>query len=61
MKINHKDSDNYKLHVWCMGKNYKVFCQKGEKYDEIAKITFQQSQKLLAENLHERPLIQNIQ
>ena len=28
---------------------------------KLQKVTFQKSQKLLAENLHERPPIQNIQ
>ena len=39
----------------------KHICQKGEKRNEIAKGVFQKSQKLLAENLRERPSIQNIQ
>ena len=33
-----------------------------EKYAMISqKVTFQKSQKMLAENLHERPPIQNVQ
>ena len=45
-------------HNW---KIKKCFSQIWEKLDKIAKGHFQKSQKLLAENLHERPPIQNIQ
>ena len=44
-------------------KNQRValVCQKGEKCGKLQKVFFQKSQKLFAENLHERPPIQNIQ
>ena len=43
-------------------KNQRVaFVKNGEKWGEIAKLNLQKSQKLLAENLHERPPIRNIQ
>ena len=39
----------------------ECFCQKGENEGQSQKVSFQKSQKLLAENHHERPSIQNIQ
>ena len=38
-----------------------LLLSKRRKIRKLQKIIFQKSQKLLAENLHERPLIQNIQ
>ena len=46
-------------HIWKKIKG--LFWRKGDKCGEIAKGHFPKSQKLLAENLHERPPIQNIQ
>ena len=44
-------------HTW---KIMGCFCQKGENEVKLQKVIFQKSRKL-AENLHERPPIQNIQ
>ena len=38
-----------------------AFAKKEKYVMKSQKVTFQKSQKLLAENLHERPPIQNIQ
>ena len=46
-------------HIW---KILKItFAKKEKNVMKWQKVTFQKSQKLLAENLHERPRIQNIQ
>ena len=46
-------------HIW---KSKGYFCLKKEKYTvKLQKVIFPKSQKLLVENLHERPPIQNIQ
>ena len=46
-------------HIW---KNLKVaFAKKEKNVMKSQKVAFQKSQKLLAENLHERPPIQDIQ
>ena len=42
-------------------KSKRCFCQKGENVVKLQKVIFQKSHKLLTENLHERPPIQNIQ
>ena len=43
-------------------KNQRVaFVKKEKNVVKSQKVTFQKSQKLLTENLHERPAIQNIQ
>ena len=45
-------------HIW---KNQGDAFAKEKNAMKLQKVTFQKSQKLLAENLHERPHIQNIQ
>ena len=45
-------------HIW---KIKGFLLSKGENAVKVQKVLFQKSQKLLAENLHERPPIQNIQ
>ena len=60
IKINHiwtliSYSTPYEAHL-------RFFCQKGEKWGEIAKINIKKkpkSQKLLTENHHKKPLVQN--
>ena len=55
-----KGSDPYKRPNYL--KNFKVAFAKNEKnLMKSQMVTFQKSQKLLAENLRERPSIQNIQ
>ena len=50
------------LSLWSTSEKLKVcFCQKGENAMKLQNVTFQKSQKPFAENLHERPPIQNIQ
>ena len=46
-------------HIW---KPQRIaFVKKEKNMVKLQKVTFQKSQKLLFENLHERPPIQNIQ
>ena len=46
-------------HIWKI--RSVAFAKKEKNTMKSQKVTFQKSQKLLAENLHERPPIQNIQ
>ena len=41
-------------------KSKECFCQKGQNEGKSQKVSLKKSQKLLAENRHERPPIQNI-